>query len=504
MSALIAIAESTSLFGVSASGNAALGSLTIEQRIILRLYQQDALKKLRQSYRTGHVAPLLVLPTGSGKTELFVFATVGALGKSSLILIVVHRRELLRQAVNRLVRAGVTCGIIAANFKPDPDQAVQVCSIQTIARRLHQLPKFDLIVLDECHHAVAGQWKALVASQPQAKLLGVTATAARLDGKGLGVDDGGIFDDIIVGAEVAALIADGYLAPALCYLPAHHIDLRGVRVRRGDYDVNDLEQAVAQAGLTGNAIEQYRKCADHQPAICFCVSIRHAQDVAEAFRDEGYRAEAVSGKTPKVERDRIINGLGNASVEIVCSCSLIDEGLDVPAVGCVILLRPTKSIVLHRQQIGRGMRPAEGKTALIVLDHASNCLSHGLPESRVEWTLKGVRKRKKAPATDWQCPQCECLNPAGSRVCAGCGLVREIETPDRADVGRDSGDMALLDQQTLEALRNIRQSEFCSVPRTEAELTIYARAHGYHRGWVSHRLRSQPEIPAWLADVPPP
>jgi DNA repair protein RadD len=181
--------------------------------LILRDYQANCVDDLRHSYATGHRSPILVLPTGGGKTVIFCAIADGATRKGRRVLIVVHRRELLRQAVAKLSDAGVSCGIIAAGVKPDAAQSTQVASIQTIVQRLKTLPAFDLIVFDEAHHAVAGQWEKLINSQPKAKLLGVTATPARLDGKGLGVKDGGPFDDMILGPEINELVKEGFLAP---------------------------------------------------------------------------------------------------------------------------------------------------------------------------------------------------------------------------------------------------------------------------------------------------
>jgi DNA repair protein RadD len=459
---------------------------------MLRDYQKRCVGELRHSYATGHRAPILVLPTGGGKTVIFVAIAGSATSKGRRVLIVVHRRELLNQAVAKLADAGVSCGIIAAGVKPDPAPLVQVASIQTIVRRLETLPAFDLIVFDECHHAVAGQWCKLIDAQPKAKLLGVTATPARLDGKGLGIEDDGPFDDMVCGPEVAELIAGGFLAPARCYIPAQRLNLRGVRVRGGDYVAGDLEDAVAAANLTGNAIEQYQRRADHLPAIAFCISVKHAEEVARAFREAGYRSRMVCGDTAKAQRDAAIAGLATGEVEVLTSCDLISEGLDVPAVGAVILLRPTKSLVLHKQQVGRGMRPAPGKNALIVLDHAANTLTHGLPETPQKWSLAGVKREPgMAPPDDWECPKCGCLNPSSSRACAGCEFEREGCAQEPELVGNGEGDLTELTSEILSRIRAMPYKQFVSEPRSEEELRIYAQHRGYRKGWVFHRLQEQ-------------
>ncbi len=456
----------------------------------LRPYQCRCIDLLRLSYGTGHRSPILQLPTGGGKTVVFTDITAGARAKGRRVLIVAHRRELVRQAGAKLEAIGVPYGIIAAGIGSMPDELVQVASVQTIVRRLGKMPQFDLIVLDEAHHARAAQWRELIAAQPQAKLLGVTATPARLDGKGLGIAHGGMFDDLICGPSIAELVRDGFLSPARCYVPEQKLDLRGVHVRGGDYAPGDLDRIMQDGVITGDAIANYRMRADHQAAIAFCISIEHAEAVAQSFREAGYRAQCVHGSTRKDERDAAIAGLGNGSVEVLTSCDLISEGLDVPAIGAVILLRPTKSLVLYMQQVGRGMRPAAGKAALAVLDHVGNVLEHGLPDAGRTWSLDGVEKRRNprhcaSDAPVWRC-ECGCANPLGLNVCDACG-----EPKPGREITVTPGTLAEL---TAERLARARQLTFREMARTrlsEAELREFARARGYRPGWVFHRLREQ-------------
>lgn len=457
----------------------------------LRWYQIEAIDALRASFATRHRAPLLQLPTGGGKTIIFSHVTAGAAAKQRRVLVVAHRRELLRQASAKLADAGVPHGIIAAGFPPAAHEPVQVASIQTLARRLDTLPTFDLVVIDEAHHSIAGQYASLIAAQPKAKLLGVTATPARLDGRGLGIGAGGPFDDLLIGPPIKQLVSEGFLCPARCFVPAEAPDLRGVRSRGGDYDTADLAGRMTGA-ITGDAVEQYRRRADHQPAIAFCVSIAHAEAVAATFRDAGYRAVAASGDTPIAERDAAIAGLATGAVEILCACDLVSEGLDVPTLNAVILLRPTKSLPLFMQQVGRGMRPALGKSGLTVLDHAGNIATHGMPDADREWSLDaGVvkQRRRGAAASVWRCPQCGCLNSIAIHACEGCGEVRAGRTVEM--VPGELVEAGPTWAERMERAERLSYREVMNSRLSMEELRAFARARGYRRGWAAHRLKEQ-------------
>jgi DNA repair protein RadD len=456
----------------------------------LRRYQQGIIAAVRRSYTDGKRAPLAALATAAGKTVIFaaMIADERRAGRSSLVA--VHRRELVIQASEKLYWAGVPHGIIAAGLDIRPNEPVQVGSVQTLARRLHNIGQFDLLVIDEAHHARAEQWYALIQSQRDALLLGVTATPARLDGKGLGINAGGPFDDLILGPSTRELIDAGYLSPCRCFVPERRPDLHNVRVQAGDYVVSDLAEAVDRPTITGDAVRDYRLRADGEPAIAFCATVAHAEHVATSFRAAGYRAQCVHGGTPKDERDAAIAGLGTGAVEVLTSCDLISEGLDVPAVGAVILLRPTKSLVLHRQQIGRGMRVADGKDRLIVNDHVGNVLVHGLPDVEPAWTLDGVTKRPgEAPV--WTCPECGAVNPLSVRVCEECGY--ELPPPRRSPEATDGRLVELTADRQYELLR-MRYREILNTRLSREELQLIADAHGYKPGWVWHRLREQQGI----------
>ncbi len=437
--------------------------------LILRDYQTADVERLRASYANGHRAPIYQLATGGGKTVVFSHITKSAAAKGRRTGIFVHRRELIKQASAKLDWAGVPHGIIAAGQDRDHDAPVQVLSIQSAINRT--LPEFDFIVIDEAHHARAETWHKLLASQTKAKLLGVTATPARTDGKGLGVAHGGLFDDMVCGPTMQTLIDAGHLSPARCLVPSRTIDTTGLKKLGGDYQIDELAKRAKI--VTGDAVAEYAKHAAGKSAIAFCCTIEHAEDVAQAFTDAGFRSACVHGGTPKDVRDALIASLGTGEIDVLTACDLISEGLDVPSVGATILLRPTGSLILCLQQIGRGMRPAPGKDALIVLDHAGNTDKHGLPEEDRVWTLAGVEK-KVAP------------KKAADPETEGFGVPVEIVTLE--------GELVLAQKAEKDArFAAMSYHQFKKHPRTDAQIKAYAKAHGYKPGWAFYFRKDQIE-----------
>ena len=357
--------------------------------LTLRDYQSRAIHDLRLAYRSGARAPLLVAATGCGKTVIFSAITAGAVERGRRVLILVHRRELIRQASAKLTHAGVTHGVIAAGFEPS-DHPVQVASVQTLARRLErQAWQPDLIVIDEAHHSVAGTWGSVLNHWPEAYRLGVTATPVRRDGRGLGE----VFDRLVQGPSVQQLTAENFLTPAKIYAPTSAVQLDNLRIRSGDYAPEDAAQQLDKPSITGDAIEHYQRLGHGCSAIAFCCTTQHAEHVARQFRDSGITAQVVLGTTPVEEREQLIDDLGSGALRVLVSVDVISEGTDVPSVGAAILLRPTQSEGLYLQQVGRVLRPAPGKDAAIVLDHVGNVHRHGFPDDHREWSLDDARRR---------------------------------------------------------------------------------------------------------------
>lgn len=464
--------------------------------VTLRPYQQQAVERIRQAYLQGARSPLLVLPTGGGKTVVFshIAATSSARGKR--ILILVHRIELLRQTAKALQRAGIQPGLINPAYTPNYRAPVQVAMVQTMAKRTHFFRKmpFDLIITDECHHVVSKTYRDILAEFPNAYQLGVTATPVRGDGLGLGVNAGGVYDTLIMGPTVAELIAGGYLVKPAIYVPKDRVDLSGVRSRMGDYDRGELETRMDKPQITGNAVEHYRRTLNGLPAVAFCVSVQHAQHVAAEFQAAGYRAYAVDGSMEDAQRAAILNGLATGSVQVVTSCDIISEGTDIPAIAGAILLRPTQSTGLYLQQVGRALRTMEGKDRAVILDHVGNVLTHGLPDEDRAWSLDGEERRKKKKKEDAEptvrvqtCKGCYAVFEPHLPACPYCGLA--VQGKGR-EVKQTDGELRELTAEDRLQLRRT-QSKEVGRARTLADLERIEKERGYKKGWARYVFESR-------------
>jgi superfamily II DNA or RNA helicase len=383
----------------------------------LRPYQTQLITDIRLQYQLGKRAVLAVLPTGGGKTVCFSYIAQAAARKGNRVCILVHRQELLDQASRSLSGMDVQHGIIAAKRGMDLSHAVQVASVGTLSRRLHLLPRdfFQLAVIDECHHSSASTWAKIIQHFQTAKLLGVTATPIRGDGRGLGEH----YQSMVQGPSAAWLTDNGYLAPAKVLAPPG-FSSAGLRKRMGDFDMSQATELL-QGQAMGDCLTHYRQHLSGQTAIAFCCSVAHAEAVARLFQDAGIAASSIDGNTDSAKRRQLLIDLGTGSLKVLTSCALIGEGVDVPSVGGCILLRPTASVGLHLQMIGRCLRPQPGKRA-VVLDHVGNSLRLGHHLEEREWSLDGATKRdREASPSVKVCPQCFSTCATLAAVCGECG-----------------------------------------------------------------------------------
>ena len=263
--------------------------------------QKDAIARIEQALQTDKV--LFVLPTGAGKTVVAAAIVERMANAGKRVLMLTHRREILKQSSFKLP---LEHGLIAAGLEIDLSYPVQVASVATLHARCIRtdkmpLPAADLIIIDEAHHVAATTWRKILEAYPNARLLGLTATPCRSDGRGLG----NYFSKIIEGPQVAELIKLEHLVPTIYYAPTEP-DLKGVQTRQGDYVINQLAARMNRDDLVGDIITNWHKNAQRRKTLVFCVDVAHSIRVRDEFIKSGVRAEHVDGKTPKTERDQIL------------------------------------------------------------------------------------------------------------------------------------------------------------------------------------------------------
>jgi superfamily II DNA or RNA helicase len=453
----------------------------------LRSYQETDLETIREAYRHGFRRPLLVQPTGAGKGFLIAYIVREAAARGFRIQFWVNRRTLVHDMSHRLEAIGVDHGVImASTSRKKPWLTVQVASIDTLRNRA-ALPPADLVVIDEAHFCVSSGWQEIIKRYPDAKFLLTTATPIRLDGRGLGE----IADVMIVGPSVQSLIEQGYLVPSEVY-SFEPPDLSGVRKTGGDFNQKQLAAATDRTVLVGDAVKTWLKLASDRKSVSFCVDKKHAAHVAEEYRKAGVEAVDVNDETSDEDRDKIWKDFDFGGLRMVTSVGVISYGWDHPACSCVALLRPTQSLQLHLQQIGRGCRPAPGKTHLLVLDHAGNHHRPGFGhyEQPREWTLEGglVKKPTDKVTPVATCKACYYTFPSGPDRCPSCGALipkqhRHIQTIE--------GELQRLERKQ-EAIEDWRQRVTPERKRDRfLQLRREAREKGYKKGYPYFKFKAE-------------
>lgn len=409
--------------------------------ISLRPYQTELVNKARALMQQGHKSILIQAPTGSGKTALTAHMLHTAASRRLTSWFIVHRRELIEQSARAFNLEGLKHGIISAGFPQNRSALTQIAGIGTLARRYTRYRGPNLIVWDECHHIAAKSWRTIYEAFPGAYHIGLTATPERLDGQGLGP----YFKVMIQGPTVAELTAQGFLSPYKLYAPSH-VNLDGIHKRMGDYVRSELSSAIDKPKITGSAVEHYKKYASGKRAIVFAVSIEHSKHIVEEFQKEGFNAAHIDGETDGYVRERTLDLFAKGNIQILSNVELFGEGFDLPSVEVAILLRPTQSLGLYLQQVGRSLRPHPGKTHSTILDHVGNCERFGLPDQPREWSLEGREKKSGTYEVPVRiCPQCFGAQ-APSERCVFCGAI----FPDKPRViDQVAGSLIEIDQAQL-------------------------------------------------------
>jgi len=430
-------------------------------------YQQNLVDKARQSYVDGYVSPCIVAPCGSGKSivisEIARMTTLGG----NRVLFLVHRRELVDQIRETFINNNVDM------------QLVELGMVQTIVRRLDKTNKPDLIITDENHHSLAASYRKIYDHFSDVLKLGFTATPIRLNGSGLGD-----INDVLI-EEVSAkwLIENNYLSPYKYYAPKL-IDTESLKLNNmREFSSTSINDTMSENKIYGDVIKHYQELANNQQAIVYSHSVEASEEVAAEFNDAGYSAAHIDGKTPKVERDEIINKFRDMEIQILTNVDIIGEGFDVPDCSVVIMLRPTQSLSLYIQQSMRGMRYRPNKTSIII-DHVDNVRRHGLPDMDRTWSLEGKKKTsKESEVSIKECLNCFAVYTPEYLVCPFCGHKPEIE--EIADYEVD--ETAELEEVTeKDIVLDFREPADCN---NMAELAELGKARGYKPGWAFHQAK---------------
>jgi len=364
--------------------------------IELRDYQSDLVAETGRALRRVRRV-LIVLPPGGGKTVIAAFIAQAFAGRGQQTFFNCHRSELLKQTSGTFTNVGLQHAFVAAGLPMFINAAVQIASIDTLKNRLAKLTPPRVCIWDECHHIGAAGWEAIMKAWPDTIHIGLTGTPWRLDGTGLGK----YFDEMVLGPTAAELIAMGNLAPYRIFAPSAP-DMKGVRKQMGDYKKSDAEQKMREPKLTGDIVKHWLKLAQGMRTIGYAVNVAHSQYMVDLFNEAGIRSAHLDGGTDKGERKRIIAAYANDEIDVLWNVGLFGEGFDLSAwagrpctIDAAILANPTQSLSKYLQESMRPMRPAPGKTA-IILDHAGNSNRHGFPDDERDWTLEGNGGKKAA------------------------------------------------------------------------------------------------------------
>jgi superfamily II DNA or RNA helicase len=450
-------------------------------------HQTDIINETRLKLKTKR-AVVIRSACRSGKTVMAALmqSTAAARGFSSWFMC--DRDFLVEQTSRTFNDCGLGFSYIASGRAYNPYRSVQICSVQTLAKRIDRYQPPKLLIVDETHHIVSGSWfKIFKAMAPETKIIGLTATLGRLDGRGL--DE--VYEDVILGPSEAWLIESGFLSSYKAYAPSQP-DLGNVHMRAGDYAVDELADVMDRGALIGDMVRHYKELAYGRRAMCFAASVNHSQHIVAQFCDAGIPFIHLDGNCSTAERMKAAHQLADGEIMGISNVNLFSEGADLASligrpirIDCAILARPTQSFTLHHQQVCRALTP--GDSPAILIDHAGNFLRHGLPDDEREHTLEGRKKGDKKSdglsVTVRRCEGCYTVYRASEPRCPQCGKEHEIKI---RKIELVEGSLKEVDRAKLRAERELakkqdqrqRQREEWG-SRSINELVEVGRARGY-------------------------
>lgn len=453
----------------------------------LRNYQEHAISELRSFVSLGLKKVIMALPTGAGKSIIFGQIIKNALEKEKIVLWLVHRRNLVYQMRDVLQEFDIKCGLIMAGNDSDTKLPIQLCTIQTLHRRLQLADPFsnrffidaDLVLIDEGHRSLSKTYLNLIKMYQDKTIISCTATPMRADGRGMGE----VYDAIAYIAGVKELTDKGYLSPARYFAPATP-NLKGVNIAMGDYVVKQLAEKVNKQKINGDIVDNWLKNGENRNTLVFCVNVKHSIAVKDEFIKNGVNAEHLDAKSTDEERDDVFSRMENGDTKVICNVGLYQEGLDVPSVSCVVMARPTKSMGLYRQCLGRGLRVFPGKKDTLIFDHGGTIEEHGFLEDKIMWHLSGKDlawkkpKKSKSEPRPVKCKACHEIF-IGLKSCPVCGT--ELKKFGKKIKGTDAKLIELKAKRKLNKTASwIEKRQFMGM------LKYLENKHGWRSGRKAH------------------
>lgn len=483
--------------------------------LTLRDYQRESVDAVYAYWQKGGGNPLIVLPTGAGKS--LVLATIVRelceQWPDLRIAVVTHVKELINQDYQALMRIWpeAPAGIYSAGLnRRDTRSRVLFCGVQSVWNKVARIGHVDVLIVDEAHlipksaDTTYGKFIAALREEtPDMRVVGLTATPYRLDSGRLDRGKDRIFDSIAYEASVSDLIDEGFLSPLISKATLTKLDVTGVGKRGGDFIPGQLDKAVNKPSVTASAVEEIvRLGADRRAWIAFCVTVDHAEAIRDEIRQHGILCETVTGETPKGDRDRIISAFRAGQIRCLTSVGVLTTGFDVPAVDLVALLRPTQSAGLYVQSVGRAFRLAPGKANALVLDFAGNVRRHG-PVNRVEVKDKstGGAAAKDDEVKAKECPVCQSLVWPNTRTCPCCGHEWVVDSEPKHEASADATVEIISRARapewiTVDSVRYYRHEKVGSPPSMRVE---YHCGMTVHREWIcfEHQGYARSKAETW-------
>lgn len=446
-------------------------------------HQVDLRAKLRVALRTSS-SVLAFSPTGSGKTHLAAMLIFLLMKAGKRVIFCVHRDALIRQTAATFAEQNVPFSYVASGYHFNPYHRVFIASIPTLQNRLGKIPA-DYVFIDEAHLSASSGWSKTINHYKAAgaKIIGLTGSPERLDGKPLG----DVWDAMVEGPSTRYLIENGFLSKYKAYAPAG-VDLSGVSSRAGDYVTSQLDAIMEGKAILAGAVDHWKKYSSGLRTIAFASSVKSAEKLAEEFREAGVSAVALDGSTEKSDRRAAFEDFADRKLQVLVNCRLFTEGFDIAAqvgrnvvIESVLDYAPTQSLALHLQKHGRGLR--RDSKPHILLDLVGGFSRLGLPDDEREWSLEGRKKvsRQVELVTCPTCfgdhhpaPKCPYCNHVYEKSAGGGG--RQIEEVEHE-----------LEEIDVDAIRRERQAEQRRA-RTLEDLIALATARGYRspEKWAGH------------------